>query len=135
MFANLPMICCLPRPTSRRGWSDLAGRRFIGNSSYSLAAAPELKELVRNQAVYIPNIISLLAIIRDGDGITLLPRINNLHAGRGVAFRSLKDTTVRRQVGFITKAGRSLSPAGRAFLTALRGEIAEKSKGLEIHLI
>lgn len=125
----------LSKKKGKLDWSDLSGRRFLGNSSYSLLSAPQLKDLVRNQAAYIPNITSLLAIVRDGDGITLLPRINNLHAGKGVSFRSLKDKTARRQVGFITKACRSISPGGRSFLSALRAQIDKKSEYVEITVI
>lgn len=134
----IDVVCGAKDELTRRNrplaWSDLAGRRFLGNSSYSLVTSPELKDLAHRQAAYVPNITPLLAMVRGGGSITLLPRINHLHAGSGIAFVPLHDPLLRRRVGFLTRAGRTLSPGAQSFLVALRASIARKSKTVEIEM-
>ncbi|CAO3419836.1 hypothetical protein [Azospirillum doebereinerae] len=127
----IDVVCAAGDGLARLGralaWSDLAPRRFLGNSSYSLVAAPELREMIRTQVAYIPNLTSLFALVRSGGGITLLPRINHLHADAGLAFLPLDDPSARRCVGILTRKGRSLSPSARSFLATLRTIVAAKA--------
>lgn len=134
----IDVVCSVKDELARKKrpltWSDLSGRRFLGNSSYSLVVCPQLQDLTRGQAAYVPNITSLLAVVRGG-GITLLPRINHQHAGKGIAFVPLPDPLLRRRVGFLTRAGRTLSPGAQTFLAALRASIVRKSEVIEINMI
>lgn len=108
-------------------WEDLAPYRFIGNSSYLSVLTPELQKLVLVQAAYVPNITSLLSIIRSRAGITLLPRINSLHAGGDVVFLPVGREPIRRCVGIISHKDRILSPSALRFLGALKLVIARQS--------
>ncbi|HVI88623.1 MAG TPA: LysR family transcriptional regulator [Dongiaceae bacterium] len=112
-----------PRPLA---WSSLLSKRLLGNSSYTAIPSPELRALAERQAAYIPNITSLLALVRSGFGITILPRINTLQAAGTVAFLPLEDPAAKRRVGCIRKANRSLTPGAINFIAALKA-VLEKS--------
>ena len=112
-----------PRPLS---WSRLQSKRFLGNSSYTAIPSAELRALSARQVAYIPNITSLLALVRGGFGITILPRINTLQAAGTVAFLPVKDPAAKRRVGCIRKANRSLTPGAVNFVAALKA-VLEKS--------
>jgi DNA-binding transcriptional LysR family regulator len=106
-----------PQPLA---WSALQSKRFLGNSSYTAIPSAELRALSERQAAYIPNITSLLALVRDGFGITILPRINRLQAAGSVAFLPIMDPAAKRRVGCMRKANRSLTPGARNFIAALK---------------
>lgn len=112
-----------PRPLS---WSRLQSKRFLGNSCYTAIPSAELRALSARQAAYIPNITSLLALVRGGFGITILPRINTLQAAGTVAFLPVKDPAAKHRVGCIRKANRSLTPGAVNFVAALKA-VLEKS--------
>jgi len=128
---DMALVCSPDHPLATAdssqplAWADLLTYRFIGNSSYLSVLTPELQRLTAAQAAYVPNITSLLSIVRSGTGITILPRINSLHAGPDIAFRSVGHEKIRRHVGVISHKGRTLSPGATRFLQALKSVIGK----------
>lgn len=121
-----------PRPLA---WSSLQSKRFLGNSSYTAIPSSELAALAERQVAYIPNITSLLALVRSGFGITILPRINTLQAAGTVAFLPLEDPAAKRRVGCIRKANRSLTPGATNFIAALQTVLKKSATAYNITLL
>jgi LysR family carnitine catabolism transcriptional activator len=116
-------------------WHMLEGRRFLGNSSYTTIQSPHVKALADRQVAYIPNITSLLALVRSGVGITLLPRINHLQAAGSVEFLTLADPQAHRTVGIVARRGHSLSPAASNFLSVLRRVVSESASSFGLRFL
>ena len=68
----------------------------------------------------VPSTASLLALVRKGVGITLLPRLAVSETATGLAFLPLKDSKAQRQVWLISQPKQRLSPAARALAQAIR---------------
>ncbi len=67
-------------------------------------------------------------LVAAGLGITALPRLALSHADMsGVEVRNLKNPTLRRRLGVVTKAGRSKSAAAGNFLRILQQHAARQS--------
>jgi DNA-binding transcriptional LysR family regulator len=137
---DLAAVCSVEHPLAKAklplDWAALRAHRFIGNSSYLSILTPALSALALTEVAYIPNITSLLSIIRSGVGVTILPKINRLHSGDGVTFLNVGDEPLRRNVGIITRRGRTLSPGARRFLQVLADVVSSHSvkEGLELTL-
>lgn len=111
-------------------WSAFAGRPFIamapGSSvrrmtdSVFLQAGLAVRPLF--QCAFLGTTGRLVAA---GLGIAALPRLTlPLAAAPGLAWRPLTQPATRRQMGVVTRANRTLSPAAAALLAAVEAEAA-----------
>ncbi|MFB9151006.1 LysR family transcriptional regulator [Roseovarius ramblicola] len=101
------------------GWDALAGERIIGNDAASAIAAGGYRALVAASALRARNVISLLALVRAGAGVTLLPRLATVSLTPDLVALPLADGTAEREVGVVLREGRSPGPVCAAFLDCL----------------
>lgn len=114
-------LCSLRRPLR---WTDLDASVLIRNGSSELIEAPQYRALAASSSLMVRNVTSLIALVRNGTGVTLLPELLAPSAGPGVATLELDDATVFRKVGLLTRADRSVSPTAAAFARLLRHELS-----------
>lgn len=108
-------------------WQELTAERFIANGTSRLLKNTAAASLVENNDFYISNMISLLAMLEAGSGITTLPRLAFPAANRSLRFVPLSKPNLVRRIGIIKLANHSLSPSAQA----LERLIAERLTGAE----
>jgi LysR family transcriptional regulator, carnitine catabolism transcriptional activator len=96
------------------GWQQLRGERLIANGTSRLLAGTEAEELVADSQFYMSNMISLLAMLEAGMGITTLPRFAFAAGHERLRFIPLSDPLVSRDIGIVCLANRSLPVAAQA---------------------
>ncbi len=101
-------------------WRDLSDVSFIANGLCSQISDSEFKPLLARSQLMVPNTSSLLALVRAGVGITLLPRLAVLPGYADLAFLPLANTDVQREVWLVTQSSHLLTPAARAFADTVR---------------
>jgi DNA-binding transcriptional LysR family regulator len=95
-------------------WQELEEERFIANGTSRLLKNTAAASLVDNNDFYISNMISLLAMLEAGSGITTLPRLAFPVDSQKLRFVPLSEPKLVRQIGIIKLANRSLSPSAQA---------------------
>ncbi|MCL7945496.1 LysR family transcriptional regulator [Marinobacter sp. ATCH36] len=95
-------------------WQELKEERFITNGTSRLLKNTAAATLVDNNDFYISNMISLLAMLEAGSGITTLPRLAFPVDNHKLCFVPLNEPKLIRQIGIIKLANRSLSPSAQA---------------------
>lgn len=117
------LVCPRGHPLAERsapiGWPDLAGERVIANDAATAIGAEAYQTMIAGSALKARNVISLLALVRAGAGVTLLPRLATVSMRPDLVALPLADPTAVREVGVILRRGRSTSPVCRAFLDDL----------------
>lgn len=114
-IAKLPQLC----------WSDLGGLpvvslnresifRHLAEEGFSQAG------LSLKPAYEVAYAGTALALVRVGLGIAVLPECVDVLADSAIGFRRLEHPQILRSVSVITRSGRSLSPAAKAFVEMLR---------------
>lgn len=124
---RLSLLCRRDSPlASRRSalrWADLAGQRFLGHGGYGMIRDPAFFRLVDSACVQLPNVMSLLALVRAGEGVTILPGSFESHGDPSIRFMRLEDPDARQIIGVITRSDHRPSPATQAFLAVLRERV------------
>lgn len=109
-------------------WQELKNERFIANGTSRLLQNTAAASLVDNNDFYISNMISLLAMLEAGSGITTLPRLAFPVDNQKLCFVPLSEPRLVRQIGIIKLANRALSPPAQALerviMKKLKGAIA-----------
>lgn len=117
------LVCRSGDPLAARAgplrWEDLDGARLIGNDAAEAIEADAYRDLIAGSALTARNVISLLALVRAGAGITLLPRLATISMRPDLLALPLADPTAEREVGVVLREGRSMSPVCSAFLADL----------------
>jgi LysR family carnitine catabolism transcriptional activator len=109
-------------------WSVFVGRAFIAMApTSSVRVMTDLAFLRAGLAVKPLYQCAFLGttgrLVAAGLGITALPRLTlPLTAASGLAWRSLTRPAMRRQMGTVTRTGRSLSPAAAIFLELIEAQ-------------
>lgn len=114
---SIGVVCGVDHPLASEtelGWTQLRGQRLIANGTSRLLAGTDAEELVGQAQFFMSNMISLLAMLEAGMGITTLPRFAfPLESGR-LRFIPLVDPLVNRDIGIVRRADRSLPVAAQA---------------------
>ena len=111
-------LCRLGRPVR---WSDLEGQHFINSGMGGDIQAPEFRNLRECASMSVRNTTSLLALVAEGMGVTLLPELlSRSYAGSRLAFLPLEDQRIARSVSVITAPRETLTHAPYAFLLAIK---------------
>lgn len=95
-------------------WQELVDERFIANGTSRLLKNTPAARLVDNNDFYISNMISLLAMLEAGSGVTTLPRLAFPVDNRKLCFVPLSEPKLVRRIGIIKLANHSLSPSAQA---------------------
>lgn len=112
-------------------WDDLAGRTFLGNGIFGWPG-DAAGDAARGAPIVVHNVLSLLALVRAGLGITVLPRLSIPATENEMRFVPLDDPSAHRAVGLITRANERGSPATEAFVRELRHHLADRARELAI---
>ncbi|MDA7088839.1 LysR substrate-binding domain-containing protein [Pseudomonas sp. SA3-5] len=95
-------------------WQQLRGERLIANGTSRLLADTAAEDLVVDAQFYMSNMISLLAMLEAGMGITTLPRFAFPLEHSQLRFIPLSEPLVVRDIGIVCLANRSLPVAAQA---------------------
>src|SRR5690606_20045910 len=116
-------------------WSVFATRPCIVSAPHSSiravtdAAFLRLRRPVR-PVLEFPSVAACGAMVAGGLGITALPRLAlQLVDMAALATVPLVQPAVSRPIGIVTRIGRSLSPASRAFMAGLQAEAHSPGRG------
>ena len=107
-------------------WASIEGRTLLSNAIADRGA------MLRGgpAPIIVYNVLSLIALVRAGVGITVLPRLSVTHSLADLGFVPLNEPDARRTVGVVTRAGETLSPAATNFLGLLREELRKSAERL-----
>lgn len=114
---NIGVVLHRDHPLANREslqWQELEEERFIANGTSRLLEKTAAASLVDNNDFYISNMISLIAMLEAGSGITTLPRLAFPVDNQKLRFVPLSEPKLVRQIGIIKLANRSLSPSAQA---------------------
>ena len=107
-------------------WRDLSGRPFIGFTQISSVrritdAAFVHAEIAIEPRYQVEQIPTAIALVEAGLGVTVLPSLTfSMFKGRKLAVRPLVQPRLRRNVGFVTLARRTMPGFTDALLQAIR---------------
>ncbi|MGR6871380.1 LysR family transcriptional regulator [Pseudomonas sp. HK3] len=97
-------------------WKTLLEHRFIRNGTSRLLEDTEASPLLGRSQFYISNMISLIAMLEAGVGITTLPRYAFPKESSTLCFIPLDTPFVVRKIGLVQLNNKSLSPAASALV-------------------
>ena len=92
---------------------------LISNGLSRSVPDPAYRALEQHSRLMVRNVTSILALVRRGFGVTLLPRLSVPRDDNQIRFLPLAVSGIRRNVGVISRAGTTLSPVARAFCKVL----------------
>ncbi len=125
------VVCQKDHPLTKiqgpQKWQNLIGHDFIANGLCRLINDPDFAAILDRSKLMVPNTASLLGLVREGVGITVLPKLAVAHDPSNLAFLPLADTTVQRHVHAVSRNNAILMPAAHKFLELLQSMIASGS--------
>lgn len=101
-------------------WSDIDQVDFIGNGICQHIRDERFQQIFVNSTLTVRNTTSLLAMVRAGIGVTVLPRLAMERAQDEIRFLPVADETAMRQTDILRLAHITPTPAVRAFESAIR---------------
>jgi len=117
------LVCHRDHPWNQRGdpprWEDLAGETFIGNPLCALLTLPPVQTALAATRLRMYNTTSLLAMVRAGLGVTVLPELSVAVPDPGLCFLVPAGKPQRRELHLISLAGAAPGPACEALGAAL----------------
>lgn len=121
------VVCRADHPLVQVGealhWSQLQGVPMIRNGTSRLLEGTDAACLLEHSRLFVSNMISLIAMLEEGAGISTLPYLAFPLENEKLAFLPLAAPKVERQIGMLTRKGRSLSPAAGALMAFLRDQL------------
>jgi len=121
------LVCASDNPLARLeravDWSDMEDQVLIGNGASARAESATYQVLAERAPMVVHNMTSLLALIRHGFGITVLPYLSVADVGPELATLPLTESSLHHVVGIHRRANESLSPVAEAFLALVREEL------------
>lgn len=105
----------LARNWDKLTWKDLHDHVFIANGLCHLITDEDFAPILASSRLMVPNVLSLLALVREDIGITLLPRLALRNLEDEFAFLPLVDASARREVHIVSQSKHMLMPVARAF--------------------
>ena len=101
-------------------WRSLDQWPFIANGICGHIADETFRNVFMASRLMVRNTTSLLAMVRAGVGVTVLPRLVVDGAEREVRFLPVVDPVARRRIDILRHADVSLSPVAQSFEEAIR---------------
>ena len=97
-------------------WRTMGDHTIIANGLSAQIKDPDFVRLLAGSRLMVPSATSLLGLVRQGVGITVLPRLVTAGLDDEFAFLPLADVSARRTVHMMSKPTQHLLPAAREFL-------------------
>lgn len=101
-------------------WADVVPHRFIANGLCSMIKDEQFIPILQASLMMVPTTTSLLALVNEGVGITLLPERALPATYRDLVFLKLQDIKALRRVDVVTAPVDQLAPAVKSFLSLLQ---------------
>lgn len=118
------VVCHRDNPLAAKGdpvtWARIAEEPFLAHRLCRLIDAPDFGPIRAAARLTLPGIPSVLALVRDNVGITLLPRRAIDTDGTPLSFLPFATAPPRRNVHLLTRRGRHPLPAAAALMSAVR---------------
>lgn len=106
----------LEQDWDRLSWRDMHDHVFIANGLCHFITDPDFVPLLAKSRLMVHNTASLLGLVREGVGITVLPRLVVAELQSDLTFLPLVDMTAKRTVHMVSRPKSLLLPAARAFV-------------------
>jgi LysR family transcriptional regulator, carnitine catabolism transcriptional activator len=119
-------LAALGRPVT---WSDLDGHTFMANGICKLITAPAMRGVLERSTLMVRNTTSLIALVTEGVGITILPQLSIPAGNDQLRFLPIQGVTELRHLYVVTRANSAPSPAVEAFIAALLAMVTERGWG------
>ncbi len=116
---HVGVVCRRDHPLAERkelNWETLREHRLISNGTSRLLEGTEAEPLLADSQFYISNMISLVAMLEAGLGVTTLPRFAFPQESSTLTFIPLSTPQVVRSIGIVRLSNKSLSPAAEALV-------------------
>lgn len=97
-------------------WKELRNHRLISNGTSRLLEDSEARPLLGHSQFYISNMISLIAMLEAGFGVTTLPRYAVPKDSETLCFIPLSTPRVVRRIGIVKLTNKSLTPPAQALV-------------------
>jgi DNA-binding transcriptional LysR family regulator len=97
-------------------WRTMGDRPIIANGLSEQIKDPDFAPILARSRLMVPSTASLLGLVRQGVGITVLPRLAVANVLDEFAFLPLADVTARRTVHLMSRPNTLLMPAAQEFL-------------------
>ena len=114
------LVCRKDDPLSedwdRLSWRTMGDQPIIANGLCKQITDPDFAPILARSRLMVPNTASLLGLVRQGVGITVLPRLAVANFLHEFAFLPLVDVPTRRTVHLMSRPNNLLMPATRQFL-------------------
>lgn len=125
------LVCSHQHPLARsKGpleWHDLLEETFIANELCSTLRSPVFRTIYENAVLTVHNTVSLLAMVKAGLGITVLPQMVVKMNPADTVFRPIVDAGLQRQIDLLYMSGKSRSPAAIEFCKTVINQAADFS--------
>lgn len=111
----------LAKDWDKLSWRTMGDRPIIANGLCEQITDPDFAPILARSRLMVLNTASLLGLVRQGVGITVLPRLAVVHVLDEFAFLPLVDVAARRTVHLMSRPSNLLMPAAREFLKLITG--------------
>ncbi len=132
------IVCRSDHPLAKHdhpvSWRDLVSWPFIANGLCAQIADETLQRIMGDSRLMVRNTTSLLALVRSGVGITVLPRLVVEKAGSDMKFRAIADPSARRHIAILRRAHTRLPPVTLKFQSIIR-TLASQTGSTADHLV
>ncbi len=129
---RMQLVCLATSALAQRAdpvdWRDLEDVPLILNETTRGIRAADFQAIATRTKLRVRNVTSLLAMVRAGIGVTLLPGLATVGLPPQLVARPVSDQSCRRQVGILRREGRVQSPLARAFQEHFISAIAEMTE-------
>ncbi|MFB9886209.1 LysR family transcriptional regulator [Balneatrix alpica] len=116
---RIGVVCPIQHPLAAAEelhWQELGQHRLIANGTSRLLEDSEAKPLLGKSQFYVSNMISLIAMLEAGFGITTLPWYAFPQDSTTLRFIPLHTPRVSRRIGIVQLRNRSLPPPAQALI-------------------
>ncbi|MGI9278362.1 MAG: LysR family transcriptional regulator [Endozoicomonas sp.] len=103
-------------------WQELSQHRLIMNGTSQLLQDTEAAPLLQNSQFYISNMISLVAMLEAGMGITTLPRYAFPDENTKLCFVPMISPDIVRYTGLVQLSNKSMSPSAQSLINIILKE-------------
>lgn len=114
----------------RIAWRDIESAGLIANPLCEHIDAQELQTALSRARLRIHNTTTLLAMVRAGLGVTVLPKLVCQQADAEIVFREFADPVAARRLDMISRARDTPSPATAAFADFVASRMADRDNQL-----
>ncbi len=112
----------LARDWGKLTWTDLAEVSYIANGLCDQIRDPDFRPIRAGAKLSVFNTASLLGVVREGIGVTVLPKLAVPPEFTDLVFLPLVDSTAQREVWLLSQPETLITPAAGALLDALKAE-------------